>query len=160
MLVQVLIRSWNRSGFHGKEWQFENLILHFKAVWAGHRLNYGIRWPGKSSFWELIDMIMCPRLTKTSTMLRSHLTMWSPSWGEVYLEPNPDWQATTPGFGQRPAYRDRSRCATSRSVKPSRFWTPTAPPATSSRWTRIHFLIQRVQKNQHIMDLYILIIMF
>ena len=27
-------------------WQFKNLILHFKAVWAGHRLNYGIRWPG------------------------------------------------------------------------------------------------------------------
>ena len=94
---------------------------------------------------------MCPRLTKTSTMLRSPLTMWRPSWGEVYLEPNLDWQATTTGFGRRPACRDRSRCATSRSVKPSRFWTPTAPPATSSRWTRIHFLIQIIQKNQQIL---------
>ena len=63
---------------------------------------------------------------------------------------NLDWRATTPGFGRRPAYRDRSRCATSRSVRPSRFWTPTVPPATSSRWIRIHFLILRIQKNQQI----------
>ena len=62
---------------------------------------------------------------------------------------------TTTGFGRRPAFRDLSQCDTSPSARPSRCWTPTAPPATSSRWTGLRFLIQRLQKNQHILDLLI-----